>query len=238
MSNEPTVEVAVTEVDGVRAARSAGARRVELCVALEVGGLTPSLGLVERAVAAAGPVGVHVLLRPRPGDFVHDEDDLAVALRDARLVLDAGAWGIVVGPLRPDGRFDLGALQAFADVARAGGRGAELTVHRGFDVHPGVEENVADLLSVGVDRVLTSGAAASAHDGTDRIARAVAAAAGRIRIMAGGGVRPAEVPDLLAATGVTDVHLSARTLLTPDEGFGARYRTDPGLLLALTGGTP
>lgn len=230
-SGTVTVEVAVTDVDGVRTARSAGARRVELCVALEVGGLTPSLGLVERALVAAGPVEVHVLLRPRPGDFVHDDDDLDVALRDARLVLDAGADGIVVGPLRPDGRFDLDALQAFGEVAAD----AELTVHRSFDVHPGVEENIADLLSVGVDRVLTSGGATSAHDGTERISRAVDAAAGRITIMAGGGVRPAEVPGLLAATGVVDVHLSARTVLAPDEGFGARHRTDPELLAALTG---
>jgi copper homeostasis protein len=221
-----TVEVAVTGVEGVRVARAAGARRVELCVALEVGGLTPSLGLVERAVAAGGPMGVHVLLRSRPGDFVPDDDELAVDLRDAWLALDAGAAGLVVGPLLPDGRFDLDALRRFRQVAA----GAELTVHRGFDVHPGVEENVADLLDVGVDRLLTSGGAASAHDGTDRIARAVATGAGRITVMAGGGVDPDRVPDLVRRTGITDVHLSARTLVAADEGFGPRYRTDPEVL--------
>ena len=227
------VEVAVTDVDGVRVARAAGAHRVELCVALEVGGLTPSLGLVERAVEAAGPLGVHVLLRPRPGDFVHDEDDLAIVLRDAGVVLGAGAAGIVVGPLRPDGRLDLDALRRLRDVAA----GAELTVHRGFDVDPDVESGVEDLLAVGADRVLTSGGAASAHDGTARIARAVVAATGRLAVMAGGGVRPERVPDLVAATGVGDVHLSARSLLAADEGFGARYRTDPVLVTAAVGAT-
>jgi copper homeostasis protein len=227
------VEVAVTDVDGVRVARAAGAHRVELCVALEVGGLTPSLGLVERAVEAAGPVGVHVLLRPRPGDFVHDEDDLAIVLRDAGVVLGAGAAGIVVGPLRPDGRLDLDALRRLRDVAA----GAELTAHRGFDVNPDVESGVEALLAVGADRVLTSGGAASAHDGTARIARAVVAAAGRLTVMAGGGVRPERVPDLVAATGVGDVHLSARSLLAADAGFGARYRTDPSLVTAAVGAT-
>jgi copper homeostasis protein len=128
--------------------------------------------------------------------------------------------------LLPDGRFDLDALRRFRHVAA----GAELTVHRCFDVHPGVEENVADLLDVGVDRLLTSGGAASAHDGTDRIARAVATGAGRITVMAGGGVDPDRVPDLVRRTGITDVHLSARTLVAADEGFGPRYRTDPEVL--------
>ncbi|PRY16618.1 copper homeostasis protein [Kineococcus rhizosphaerae] len=225
------MEVAVTDVAGVRAARAAGAHRVELCVALEVGGLTPSLGLVERAVEAAGPVGVHVLLRPRPGDFVHDADEFAVVVHDASVALDAGAAGIVVGPLRLDGRFDVDALHRLRELAGD----ADLTVHRAFDVHPGVEENVADLLSVGVDRILTSGGADSAHDGTARIARAVAAADGRIAVTAGGGVRPERVGELLAATGVTDVHLSARRLTYEDTGFGARYDVDPDLVARAVG---
>lgn len=224
----PTVEIAVTDPEGARVACAAGAHRLELCVALEVGGLTPSPGLVERVVAAAGPVEVHVLLRPRPGDFVHDEDDLAAVLRDGRLALDAGAAGLVVGPLHPDGRFDTAALQALREVA-GGGR---LTAHRGFDVHPDVEGNVETLVAAGVDRVLSSGGAASAHDGTDRLARAVAAAAGRLTVMAGGGVDPARVPALVAATGVSDVHLSARRLAVPDTGFGARYVVDPELVRA------
>jgi copper homeostasis protein len=228
---EIRVEVAVTDVDGVRVARAAGARRVELCVALEVGGLTPSLGLVEAALEAAGPVGVHVLLRPRPGDFVHDADDLTVVARDAGSVLAAGAAGIVVGPLTPEGRFDLEVLRRLRDTAAH----AELTAHRAFDVELDVEANVADLVTVGVDRVLTSGGAASAHDGTARIARAVVAADGRLDVMAGGGVRAGRIPQLVAATGVRDVHLSARSSLAADDGFGARYRTDPELAAAAVG---
>ncbi|WP_186329405.1 copper homeostasis protein CutC [Agrococcus jejuensis] len=220
------VEVCVSDVDGVRVAREAGAHRVELCVALEVGGLTPSLGLVEHAVAAAEGMAVHVLLRPRPGDFVVDAAELDVTLRDAELVLAAGAAGIVVGPLLSDGRFDLTAMARLRDLAGD----AQLTAHRGFDVRSDVEDAVADLVEVGVDRILTSGGAASAHDGVDRIARAVAAADGRLAVMAGGGIRPRLVDDLVARTGIADVHLSARSLVAPDEGFGARHRTDPAVL--------
>ncbi|WP_432512185.1 copper homeostasis protein CutC [Kineococcus sp. SYSU DK001] len=224
----PKVEIAVTDVAGVRVARAAGAHRVELCVALEVGGLTPSVGLVERAVEAAGPVGVHVLLRPRPGDFHHDADESAVVLRDAWASLDAGAAGLVVGPLRPDGRLDVDALLRLRELAGD----ADLTVHRAFDVHPDVERGVQDLLDAGVDRVLTSGGATSAHDGTDRIARTVAAAAGRVAVVAGGGVRPERIGELVAVTGVGDVHLSARRPAGPDEGFGARSVVDPDVVRA------
>ncbi|SDH41799.1 copper homeostasis protein CutC [Agrococcus jejuensis] len=220
------VEVAVSDVDGVRVAREAGAHRVELCVALEVGGLTPSLALVEHAVAAAEGMGVHVLLRSRPGDFVVDAAELDVTLRDAELVLAAGAAGIVVGPLLAGGRFDLAAMARLRDLAGD----AQLTAHRGFDVRTDVEDAVADLVEVGVDRILTSGGAASAHDGVERIARAVAAADGRLTVMAGGGIRPEFVDDLVARTGIADVHLSGRSLVAPDEGFGARHRTDPAVL--------
>lgn len=220
------VEVCVTDAEGVRVARAAGADRVELCVALDVGGLTPSLGLVEHAVAAAEGMGVHVLLRSRPGDFVTDAAELDVVLRDAGLVLAAGASGIVVGPLLADGRFDLDAMRRLRAIAGD----AQLTAHRAVDVHPDVEATVADLIAAGVDRILTSGGAASAHDGADSIARAVVAADGRLEVMAGGGIRPELVDDLVARTGIADVHLSARTLAAPDEGFGARHRTDASVL--------
>jgi len=222
------VEVAAGDLDGVRVARDAGARRVELCSGLELGGLTPSTALVEAAVAAAGGTGVHVLIRPRPGDFVHSADDLALVVRDAELLLAAGADGIVVGPVLAGGTVDVGALRRLRTVA--GER--ELSFHRAFDVCEDVEGAVADLVACGVTRVLTSGAAPRALAGADRIRRAVAAADGRLAVMAGGGVRPETVPALLAATGVRDVHLSARVLEQPDRGFGARHRTDPAVVAA------
>jgi copper homeostasis protein len=225
---EVAVEVAAGDLDGVRVARAAGVRRVELCSGLELGGLTPSTALVEAAVAASGATQVHVLLRPRPGGFVHSADDLALVLRDAEVLLAAGADGIVVGPLLAGGTVDVPALQRLR--AAAGDR--ELSFHRAFDGCDDVERAVADLVGCGVTRVLTSGAAATAHAGAPRIRRTVEAAAGRLRVMAGGGVRPEALAGLLAATGVRDVHLSARTPVEPDAGFGARYRTDPVIVAA------
>ncbi|NIZ90655.1 copper homeostasis protein CutC [Kineococcus rubinsiae] len=222
------VEVAVGDLDGVRVARAGGATRVELSAALELGGLTPSLALVEAAVAAAGDLGVHVLLRPRPGSFVHSADDVALVLRDAELALAAGAAGLVVGPVLADGTVDVAALQRFR--AAAGDR--DLTFHRAFDGCADLKRAVADLVTCGVTRVLTSGGAAGAHAGADRIRRTVEAAAGRLGVMAGGGVRPDALPALLAATGVRDVHLSARTPDEPDRGFGPRSRTDPSIVAA------
>lgn len=223
------VELAVSDVAGTRVAREVGADRVELCSGLDLGGLTPSLALVEAVVAASGPVGVHVLLRPRPGDFVHDPDDVDQVCRDADLVLRAGADGVVVGPVTADGRVDREAVRRVADVV--GGR-AQVTFHRAFDVLDDVDRGVRDLVDLGVERVLTSGAHDTAGAGAGRITRTVEAAAGRLDVMAGGGVRPDGIRDLVAATGVRDVHLSARVLVAPDAGFGARHRTDRAIAAA------
>lgn len=227
------VEIAVSDVAGTRVAAAAGADRVELCSGLDLGGLTPSLALVEAAVAAAteasGSMGVHVLLRPRPGDFVHDAEEVSQVCRDADLVLRAGAAGVVVGPVTADRRVDRDALARLVDVV--GDRG-QLTFHRAVDVLDDVGRGVEDLVDLRVDRVLTSGARERAGEGVDRIARTVRAAAGRLAVMAGGGVRPDDVARLVAATGIGDVHLSARVLVAPDAGFGARHRTDRSLAAA------
>lgn len=223
------VEITVADAAGARVAREAGADRVELCAGLDLGGLTPSLALVEAAVAAAAPVGVHVLLRPRPGDFVHDADEVDQVCRDAELALTAGAAGVVVGPVTTGGDVDRIALQRLRTVV--GDRGA-ITFHRALDVVVDLDRAVEELVALGVERVLTSGAGATASEGAARIARTVTAAAGRLEVMAGGGVRAELVADLVAATGVRDVHLSARVPVAPDEGFGARHRTDPALAAA------
>lgn len=225
-----TLEIAVQDVVGARAAVAAGADRLELCVALaETGGLTPSLGLIEACVAAVG-VGVHVLVRPRPGGFEHDAGELAVMVRDVEAGVAAGAAGVVVGALR-HGRVDDAAVAAL--VSAAGG--AEVTFHRAFDLVPDVAGALDRLAGLGVTRVLTSGGARRTVDGLDRLAATVAAAAGRTQIMAGGGVRPADVPAIVA-TGVDAVHLSASAHREdpggPGGGSGGRTVTDPALVAA------
>lgn len=235
----PVLEIAVQDLAGYRVAADVGAARTEVCAALAgTGGLTPSAGLLAalvaereaRAAAGAAPTGVHVLVRPRPGSFVYDGDELDVQVRDVRAAVAQGVDGVVVGPLTADGRVDEPALAAL--VAAADGR--EVTFHRAVD-------SVADPLAVldalaaaGVTRVLSSGGAARSIDGVRRLAAMVEHTAGAVQVMAGGGVRPVDVGVLVAA-GVDAVHLSASRAVAGDGGPGgggaSGYTvTDPDLV--------
>ncbi|WP_425957144.1 copper homeostasis protein CutC [Xylanimonas sp. McL0601] len=213
------LEIAVQDVAGALVAARGGAQRIELCAALAAtGGLTPSAGLVAAvadALAGTG-VGVHVLVRPRPGAFVYDDVEVGVQVRDVRAVLDAGADGVVVGALTPSGDVDDVALAALADAAG----GAELTFHRAFDMARDRVAALGEMRRADVRRVLTSGGAPSAAGGIAELARLAPIAAGLgVELMAGGGVRPGDVAPLVAA-GVDAVHLSARRPVPGDGGPG------------------
>jgi copper homeostasis protein len=208
------LEVCVEGVAGVRAAAAAGAQRVELCSALIDGGLTPSAGTLARAVDAGG-IDVVVLVRPRGGDFLYDEDELAVMERDVDLARVAGAAGVALGCLTPDGAVDLERTARL--VARAGG--LPVTFHRAFDLVRAPERELEALVELGIGRVLSSGGAASALEGAARLAALVRTARGRITIVAAGGVRPENVRALVAASGVREVHASASTRRPSAMGF-------------------
>ncbi|MFD8690858.1 copper homeostasis protein CutC [Streptomyces sp. NPDC059651] len=207
MTARPALEIAVTSPAGARTARENGADRVELCSALELGGLTPSAALVE-AVAAEG-LPVQVLVRCRPGDFVHDAEEIALMAAEVRSVIASGAAGVVIGALTADGALDSVAVARLADAARGAGRPVEVTLHRAVDQSADPVATAALLPSLGLTRVLTSGGAPAAADGLAAIAAMVTAAPG-VQVMAGGGVRLADIPALLSA-GVASVHLSAKT---------------------------
>lgn len=205
------VEVAVQDPDGARVAARGGADRVELCAALgATGGLTPGAGLLARVLDVAVPV--HVLVRPRPGGFVHDADEAEVLVAEVRTAVAAGAAGVVVGALTVDGAVDVDLTARLVQAAE----GREVTFHRAFDVVPDRLPALDVLVALGVARVLTSGGATRAVDAPGELRRLVAHADGRIQVMAGGGVRPGDVPVLVGA-GVDAVHLSARTAV-PDRG--------------------
>lgn len=200
------LEIAVTSPTGAVVARDGGADRVELCAALELGGVTPSQGLVEAAGDAGIPV--HALVRCRPGDFVYDADEVALMVREVRGVLAAGASGVVVGAVSAAGGLDVDAVTRLLDAAREVAPTAELTLHRAVDHTADPVAVAATLAGLGFTRVLTSGGAHTAVAGADVIARMVAVA-GPVQVMAGAGVTPADVP-ALAATGAAAVHLSAK----------------------------
>lgn len=228
------VEIAVQSVEGARIAREHGATRVELCQGLVLGGLTPSAGAVGVAVTDARAVGaqdVHVLIRPRPGDFVFSRTDRYVMERDIDEFGRLGAAGVVIGVLTEDGSLDRSAIERLVDAA------GDLTVtfHRAIDVAVGGASLVSELAELGVHRILTSGRANSSADGLDVLAEFVHESAGRVEIMAGGGVTIESIP-ALASIGVDAVHLSARAAAGrtfgsgPGGGDDGHDVTDPDLV--------
>jgi copper homeostasis protein len=205
-------ELAVQDVHGLAVAARLGVDRIELCSALPVGGVTPSLGLVGTAVAMPGMPPVHVLVRPRLGGFEHTPEETDLILRDVRLALSAGAAGVVVGGIR-DGRVDTGLIRRVVDAAN----GSPVTFHRAFDSLPDPHEAVATLADLGVRRILTSAGAAAVADALPALAELVVAADGRIEIMAGGGVRPEQIEKILR-TGVPAIHASAKRAVAETAG--------------------
>lgn len=196
-------EVCVDSVAGVRAARRGGADRVELCSGLFEGGVTPSIGLVRAAVEVGLPV--HVLVRPRGGDFCYDADERAVMLTDIAAVRDAGAHGVVVGALTADGDVDVPLCREL--VAAAGP--LAVTFHRAYDLAREPYRALDDVVATGAGRLLTSGQDRTALDGAPLIAELVRRAAGRLAVIAGGGVTPRNARRIVEQTGVPELHFSA-----------------------------
>lgn len=217
-ANAPfAVEVAIDSVAGARTAAANGATRLELCAALELGGLTPSLALLE-AVRAAVAVPVFVMIRPRAGDFLYDRDEFAVMRRDAERLVAAGAHGLVSGVLTADGALDGPRLRELRAAAPA----LAFTCHRAFDLCREPMRALDALADLGITRVLTSGQAPNAPAGAAAIRTFVQHAAGRVVVMAGGGVRAENVHALVTASGVREVHLSA----SRRQASGMTFRRD------------
>lgn len=218
------LEICVDDLPGLEAAVAGGADRIELCSALEMGGLTPSPALLWRAVQMGVPV--HAMIRPRAGDFRLDRADVALMADDIRLALDLGAKGVVVGALRPDHTLDQAPLAAFREAAGD----AVLVLHRAIDLTPDPIAAVREAGDLGFDKVLSSGGARTAIEGAIMLAAMVTAAVDRLELIAGSGVRPDNVVDVMLRTGVREVHSSASTAAPPDApevqglGFGGNRR--------------
>lgn len=195
------LEICVDSRDGLAAALAGGADRIELCSALSEGGLTPGPGLIMAAMEC--PLPVHAMIRPRGGDFVLRPGDLEDMLADINAVRRAGLAGVVIGVSDPDGALDEAALRKMIDAAS----GLHITLHRVFDLVPDVFAALELAIDLGMQRILTSGQAAKAGDGAPLLKKLVETAERRIEIMAGGGVTPANAPDLIAA-GVDALHAS------------------------------
>lgn len=202
------LEICVDSLASCQAAHAGGASRLELCSALVDGGVTPSYGLIGAALAAT-PLPVNVLIRPRPGDFVYSADEVSVMQADIMACKLLGVNGVVIGCLDTNGRIHRQQLRELMAAAK----GMAVTFHRALDMVPPecMEAELDCLLDEGVDRILTSGLANDVTAGTATLARIVQHVGQRLVVMAGGGVTEANIASLVAATGVHEVHGSART---------------------------
>ena len=186
-------------------AQEAGAHRVELCSALSLGGLTPSYGFIELARKRL-KIDINVLIRPRQGDFLYDSDEVAVMIRDIIACAQMGVNGVVIGALDPFGNVDVDACRAMVAVAKH--HGMSVTFHRAIDRACNIMAALEDVISVGADRVLSSGGKPTSLEGLKTLAQMNAAAAGRIIIMPGGGVNAGNIGQILKGSGVQEIHFS------------------------------
>jgi copper homeostasis protein len=196
-------EICVDSVAGVRAAKSAGADRVELCAALLEGGITPSRGMIRQARLIEG-IKLHVMIRPRGGDFLFDADEMATMRSDIETARDEGADGVVIGLLTPQGEIDLERTRELISLARP----LSVTFHRAFDMTPDPMKAMETLIDLGVDRVLTSGQEATVLEGLPLIAELVRRAGNRIVVLPGGGITSRNVDRIVASARPREIHFA------------------------------
>ena len=198
------VEACVDSVESALAAERDGAGRLELCSDLVAGGTTPSAGTIAECRRRVS-IPLYVMIRPRGGNFVYSELEFDVMHRDIAVARQLGADGVVLGLLEKGGTVDAVRTAALVRAARP----LDVTFHRAIDVARDPEEALEALVVAGVDRVLTSGRAATARRGARVIASLVRRSAGRIVVLAGGGIEGAHVRSLVRTTGVSEIHLRA-----------------------------
>lgn len=197
------VEACVDSIEGALASEAAGAGRVELC-GPGVGGTTPSYGLMARCRERLR-IPMHVMIRPREGNFEYNEDEFETMRMDINAARSARADGVVFGILRADGTLDEPRMMALVEAARP----MRVACHRAFDATPNPQESLDALLRLGIDIVLTSGHAATAMDGRETLSNHRARSGDKLSVMAGGGVRASNLLDVLRDTGVQEVHIRA-----------------------------
>jgi copper homeostasis protein len=201
MNDSVLLEICVDSAESALAAERGGAHRVELCSDLVEGGVTPSAGLIE-SVRQKVRVGVHVIIRPRGGDFCYTADEFESMKRDVLTAKQLGADGVVFGILKEDGHVDTARTRSLVELAHP----LNTTFHRAFDMSVDLNQALEDVIHAGIHRVLTSGGEQNAEDGIATIASLVATAKNRVAIMVGGGIRETNVRRIIVATGAREIH--------------------------------
>jgi len=207
MTQAALLEIAAGSLASALAAQEGGADRVELCGSLAEGGITPSYGTLA-LVRERVRIPVYVLIRPRGGDFLYGDAEFEIMQRDIETCARAGLDGVVIGALDADGHVD----PRCRDLVRAAGK-LGVTFHRAIDASVDLKRSLEEIIALGCERVLTSGGHANALDGARAIAGLVNQAAGRIKVMAGAGIRSGNAAEVARLTRAHEFHGSARALV-------------------------
>ncbi len=227
-------EVCAGNIQSALAAQRAGADRIELCSALDVGGLTPSNGLVRMALLAL-EIPVHVLIRPREGNFCYSDTELAIMMKDIRFCLEAGAAGVVVGALTRERRLDMHKMQMMKMAAET----MTITCHRAFDYTLDAAEALEQLVELGFKRVLSSGQSQSAYEGRFFLQKLVNQANDRIVVMPGAGIHAENIRAIAEVSGAKDFHFTGKMKVIPPGGGDIdgleswHWESDEGVIKAI-----
>ena len=200
------VEICANGVESCLAAQEGGADRVELCAGIPEGGTTPSYGEIKVARRVLTTTRLHVIIRPRGGDFLYTDLEVERMAEDIAVCRQMGVDGVVFGCLNADGTFDLEKNRYLIECSR----GMSVTCHRAFDRAVNPEQALEDVIALGFDRILTSGQQPKAVQGIDLLARLNRQADGRIILMAGSGVTEQNIRRIREATGLNEFHFSGR----------------------------
>lgn len=227
-------EVCANGVESCLAAQEGGADRVELCAGIPEGGTTPSYGEIKVARRLLTHTRLHVIIRPRGGDFLYSPLEVERMVEDIGMARQLGADGVVFGCLRADGSLDMEANRVLMEAAR----GLPVTFHRAFDRCCDASEALEELVALGVDRILTSGQQPTAVVGIPLLRDLQIQAAGRIRLLAGCGVREENIQQIRSATNIHEFHFSARlpqkslmTFNNPDVYMGDKDADEDSILI-------
>lgn len=217
MSTSLVLEICVEAVDLAVAAERGGAHRVELCTDLSSGGVTPSAGLMQTARRHVR-IPIHVLIRPRPGNFCYSDQELEIMRNDIHAAKQFGMDGVVLGVLQENAHVDVERTRALVDLAHP----LPVTFHRAFDASENLDLSLEDVIQTGASRILTSGGQPRATDALSPLAKLAKAARQRILIMPCGGINATNIVRIARNTLAHEFHSSVGTSHLRSTGNGSR----------------
>ncbi|WP_113671125.1 copper homeostasis protein CutC [Vallitalea guaymasensis] len=202
------LEGCVDSVESAIEAEKGGANRLELCSNLIIGGTTPSINLFNM-VREHTNIKINLLIRPRFGDFCYSDKEFEVIKREVKMFQEAGADGVVIGVLNPDGTLDIGRMNELIHIAE----GMHITLHRAFDMCKNPLETLKQAKQLGINTILTSGQKNSCYDGKELIRELVNKSKGKVDILIGGGVKAEIIEEMYKFTGATSYHMSGKEVI-------------------------